>query len=169
MNITIKFILLTIIIAAGAAAWWFGINKQPGETTACTMEAKLCPDGSAVGRIGPRCEFAACPGVTTGFLIGKVTIGPLCPVERIPPDPNCQPTEATYKAWQIAVYTLDKRAKLAQIEPNLDGTYQVGLPTGKYLVDFEESHAFGKSLPQTIVIKKDQTTVFNIDIDTGIR
>ena len=29
---------------------------------ACTMEAKLCPDGSAVGRSGPNCEFAACPG-----------------------------------------------------------------------------------------------------------
>ena len=28
---------------------------------ACTMEAKLCPDGSAVGRAGPNCEFAACP------------------------------------------------------------------------------------------------------------
>jgi|CXWL01.1.fsa_nt_gi predicted PurR-regulated permease PerM len=28
---------------------------------ACTMEAKICPDGSAVGRSGPKCEFAACP------------------------------------------------------------------------------------------------------------
>jgi len=25
---------------------------------ACTMEAKLCPDGSVVGRTGPTCEFA---------------------------------------------------------------------------------------------------------------
>lgn len=28
----------------------------------CTMDARLCPDGSYVGRIGPTCEFAACPG-----------------------------------------------------------------------------------------------------------
>jgi hypothetical protein len=28
---------------------------------ACTLEAKLCPDGSYVGRTGPNCEFAACP------------------------------------------------------------------------------------------------------------
>lgn len=28
---------------------------------ACTMEARLCPDGSAVGRVGPNCEFAPCP------------------------------------------------------------------------------------------------------------
>jgi len=34
-------------------------NKAP---VACTMEAKLCPDGSAVGRSGPDCAFAPCPG-----------------------------------------------------------------------------------------------------------
>ena len=28
---------------------------------ACTQEAMICPDGSAVGRTGPNCEFAACP------------------------------------------------------------------------------------------------------------
>lgn len=27
----------------------------------CTEEAKVCPDGSSVGRIGPNCEFAECP------------------------------------------------------------------------------------------------------------
>ena len=27
----------------------------------CTLEAKICPDGSAVGRQGPSCEFAPCP------------------------------------------------------------------------------------------------------------
>lgn len=31
------------------------------EPVACTQEAKLCPDGSYVGRTGPECEFAACP------------------------------------------------------------------------------------------------------------
>lgn len=28
---------------------------------ACTLEAKICPDGSSVGRNGPNCEFTACP------------------------------------------------------------------------------------------------------------
>ena len=30
---------------------------------ACTMEAKLCPDGSYVGRTGQNCEFSPCPGI----------------------------------------------------------------------------------------------------------
>lgn len=32
---------------------------------ACTMEAKVCPDGTSVGRTGPNCEFTACPTRTT--------------------------------------------------------------------------------------------------------
>lgn len=32
---------------------------------ACTMEAKLCPDGSYVGRSGPKCEFTPCPSGST--------------------------------------------------------------------------------------------------------
>jgi hypothetical protein len=37
--------------------------EQPGaeEPVMCTMEAKVCPDGSYVGRTGPKCEFAPCP------------------------------------------------------------------------------------------------------------
>ena len=34
----------------------------PEQKTACTQEAKMCPDGKTyVGRIGPNCEFAPCP------------------------------------------------------------------------------------------------------------
>jgi hypothetical protein len=39
-----------------------GVSENEGPV-ACTMEAMLCPDGSAVGRTGPNCEFAACPGI----------------------------------------------------------------------------------------------------------
>lgn len=32
------------------------------ELVVCTMDAMECPDGSYVGRVGPNCEFAPCPG-----------------------------------------------------------------------------------------------------------
>ncbi len=41
----------------------FLVSEKP---VACTEEAKLCPDGSAVGRIGPDCEFAECPQAPIG-------------------------------------------------------------------------------------------------------
>lgn len=64
---------ITIIIVAAAVFGYYAYTqfdaafgedraKATQEPTACTADAKICPDGSAVGRIGPNCEFAACPG-----------------------------------------------------------------------------------------------------------
>ena len=39
-------------------------TKEQEKPVACTQEAKVCPDGSAVGRTGPNCEFAQCPEMT---------------------------------------------------------------------------------------------------------
>lgn len=33
----------------------------------CTQEAKICPDGSAVGRNGPSCDYDPCPTVSNSF------------------------------------------------------------------------------------------------------
>lgn len=38
-----------------------GTSNPDTGVYACTMDAKMCPDGSYVGRSGPRCEFTACP------------------------------------------------------------------------------------------------------------
>jgi hypothetical protein len=45
-------------------------QQQPGQPNrvACTMEAKMCPDGSYVSRTGPNCEFTPCPGGTGGAM-----------------------------------------------------------------------------------------------------
>ncbi len=57
-------VALVVVLGLGA----YGVFANPsllldgqGDLTACTQEAKVCPDGSAVGRTGPNCEFAACP------------------------------------------------------------------------------------------------------------
>lgn len=36
-------------------------TSPSGTQKICTMDAKVCPDGSTVGRTGPNCEFATCP------------------------------------------------------------------------------------------------------------
>ena len=104
-----------------------------------------------------------------GTLEGKITIGPLCPVERFPPDPACKPSQETYDAYQVAVWTLDKKTMIAEIKPNLDGNYKIELPEGNYVVDLENPHLFGSNLPAAVKISPAQTTTFDIDIDTGIR
>jgi putative hemolysin len=36
------------------------------DDTVCSKEARICPDGSAVGRSGPDCKFSPCPGEQAG-------------------------------------------------------------------------------------------------------
>lgn len=40
------------------------VSSQEG-SFACTMDAKVCPDGTYVGRIPPYCQFAACESTET--------------------------------------------------------------------------------------------------------
>ncbi len=55
-------IYLILIIFAVIVVGYLSTTTLPGiGQKACTMEAKVCPDGSTVGRSGPNCEFAACP------------------------------------------------------------------------------------------------------------
>ncbi len=57
-------ILMTILILGGLAAalatYFFDVSPENLQA-ACTEEAMECPDGSAVGRTGPNCEFEECP------------------------------------------------------------------------------------------------------------
>ncbi len=60
------FILVVILIIVSVGVFYLRGNNQklpdiyPTEKS-CTLEAKICSDGSSVGRTGPNCEFAACP------------------------------------------------------------------------------------------------------------
>jgi hypothetical protein len=67
------FISIGILILGGIFGFWLW-NKNAEESMTetgtdngyCTQEAKLCPDGSYVGRMLPSCEFAACPESGSG-------------------------------------------------------------------------------------------------------
>jgi hypothetical protein len=58
-----KQLIIALIILI-SFAFIFGCVEQP---KACTQEAKLCPDGSAVGRVAPNCEFSPCPIVDSNL------------------------------------------------------------------------------------------------------
>ena len=60
------FIAIGLVLSAAIIyAFWSQKKVSPSVpdvgAVACTLEAKICPDGSAVGRTGPNCEFEACP------------------------------------------------------------------------------------------------------------
>ena len=64
MKKTILIIALVLLVAcAQQAVQTENKTSESGavESVRCTMEAKICPDGTEVGRSGPNCEFAPCP------------------------------------------------------------------------------------------------------------
>ncbi len=107
----------------------------------------------------------------SGYLQGKISIGPICPVESVPPDPGCLPTLETYKAYQVYIMTSNGKREIARIEPSMDGSYKTELLKGHYLVILgaEVNRPGSSNLPVEVEINPMDTTFLNIDIDTGIR
>ncbi|MFM2374647.1 MAG: hypothetical protein RLZZ234_642 [Candidatus Parcubacteria bacterium] len=64
----------------------------------CTKEARVCPDGSYVGRVGPSCTFASCKERP---LTGSAEEDPTTPPPEVPGDePSPSPTLCTMDAKQ---------------------------------------------------------------------
>jgi hypothetical protein len=49
-----RFLLLVVLVLLSGCL-------QQNPPVACPADAKICPDGTAVGRVPPDCEFAPCP------------------------------------------------------------------------------------------------------------
>ncbi len=83
-------ILSALLLLTGAGCAVPGSKNTPNtpsEPVACTADAKQCPDGSYVGRTGPKCEFVCPPTQTQTYKDWKtVQIGGV--VSFLIP-PNC--------------------------------------------------------------------------------
>ena len=54
---------IIVISTVGYAAYQYFSSEPDPDPIVCTSDAKVCPDGSSVGRVAPDCEFAECPEV----------------------------------------------------------------------------------------------------------
>lgn len=65
MKELLGLIALVSVLGFGGLLYRNALEHPGGNTnrayTECTTEARLCPDGTSVGRTGLSCEFAACP------------------------------------------------------------------------------------------------------------
>ena len=185
IGIILPIILLVALAAGLTFAVGFFVSKNIAEEQVfCTQEAMVCPDGSYVGRQGPKCEFAPCPSEalceggncpevvakTTGTIKGKVEVGPICPVERIPPDPNCQAQPEHYTSREVILYAADGKTLVKKMNFLSDGTYSFEVSPGTYVIDTPAEGIGGSGdVPEKITVKKGETIEFNFSIDTGIR
>ncbi|HEY4502628.1 MAG TPA: Gmad2 immunoglobulin-like domain-containing protein [Candidatus Paceibacterota bacterium] len=144
---------------------------------ACTQEAKLCPDGSYVGRTGPHCEFAQCPsfeGGGSGILPfksgvhGTVLRGPTCAVVQNHPDPRCEdmPFETTV---QIFAKNGAHDSPFSIVSTDKAGNYAFSLPPGEYTLVPLGGEPFPNCSSTGINIEPDVMSTVDLFCDTGIR
>jgi len=60
-------IIISALILLVGLSWLVYYSHSKNQEIACSADAKLCPDGSYVGRVGPDCEFSECPSIETIF------------------------------------------------------------------------------------------------------
>ncbi len=145
----------------------------------CTMEAKLCPDGSYVGRTGPNCEFSPCPTASstpvtppsppepraTGTLKGSVSLGPTCPVMRNPPDPQC--ADKPY-VTTVIVTTISGK-EVGRQKTDAGGNFSFSFLPGSYNVTATGGTMLPRCETQAVTLTKGVTSTIALSCDTGIR
>lgn len=287
------YILISVLVVVGVAVVvWPGANSKSVQLVACTIEAKLCPNGSAVGRTGPNCEFAECPSSvlydnaspdliqveaplvnavvgkefsvigkargawffeasfpivvlgkegevliethataqsdwmtedfvpfradikipesytgpaklilkkdnpsglaehdasisfdiaveadlpaqagakkdlkSTGTIKGLVTLSPICPVERMPPEPQCAPKPYQTK---IEAFSADGSKLIGSTQTGSDGSFTIALPFGNYTIQAGGGTIHPSCSPVAVHLQTATTSV-DISCDTGIR
>jgi len=94
---------------------------------------------------------------------GRVTIGPMCPVVRL--DLPCPD-----KPYQATLTVLNPAGKkIAQIQTDIDGLYQLTLLPGEYTMQPESPNVIPHAQAQSFTVLEGRYTMLDIVYDSGIR
>ncbi|MEK7134211.1 MAG: hypothetical protein AAB819_00585 [Patescibacteria group bacterium] len=168
-----KFIVaLILLIVVGGVAGFLSDRV----TIACPADAKLCPDGSVVGRTGLKCEFAECLAVNSGGgnqgilpyksgVKGIVTRGPMCPVVR-GGDNSCADRPFS---TDVYLHRIGSDKPFANVVSDTKGQFQFNVPPGDYTVNAKNDGISKTCSPIFITIGSDEMKSADISCDTGIR
>lgn len=65
------FGIISVVFLAGCIGSEKSASVGNNDVVFCTEDAKICPDGTAVSRTPPDCEFAACPQLNSAVMPEK--------------------------------------------------------------------------------------------------
>ncbi len=155
----LALITLSVVVVVASVGSYLVYKKDstvtPPDQVMCTMEAKQCPDGSYVGRQGPKCEFAACPTVTEPTAVYKGS------AQAIFEGTWVLPYELTYNPEKIAISTSTKNNEIiikdivANVEARVFFSYEGG--RGYSVADFWQNE--GSKICSTCTNSKDQLDI----------
>lgn len=94
---------------------------------------------------------------------GTVTVGPMCPVERDPPDPDCadRPLAVTLEALRAGIV-------VATFSSDEAGQYRVALAPGNYTFQ-DKAHGLPSCHAGPVVVVAQEYTRLDFVCDSGIR
>jgi hypothetical protein len=132
----------------------------------------VAPDGavSVVSEEGAAVPDDAWPsplGAGQTGIGGVVTAGPVCPVEKIPPDPACVPRPVD---GAMLVFRDASGTEVARVTTAADGTFFAELPGGFYVVAPQPVKGLlGTPGPQSVTVADGAAVRLDVSYDTGIR
>ncbi|MGH2468295.1 MAG: hypothetical protein ACRDGL_11315 [Candidatus Limnocylindrales bacterium] len=132
---------------------------------ACSAGAR--PDGAGLSApAGAAATAEASSGIGVR-LSGQVVAGPVCPVERDPPDPSCAPRPVPGARLVVK----DARgAVVASLTADEHGAFATLLPRGDYTIGVEGlTGPIRAPIPTGVRLGAAGTTDLTIRLDTGIR
>ncbi len=125
--------------------------------------------GPAVPSASPRPTPPVTPAPAPAFsgIVGTVTAGPVCPVERIPPDPSCAPRPV---AGAVLVVSDLAGREVARATSSATGEYRIPLPAGSYVLTPQPTQGLmGTPAPVDVTVEAGAPATVDIQYDTGIR
>jgi hypothetical protein len=118
-----------------------------------------------IGLLVAACGAAATPA-PTGLVNLTLTAGPVCPVEQIPPDPNCAPRPVADA--EVIILTADGR-EVTKARSDAAGKIRLTLPQGRYIIRPVQANTF-PSAPSEVTVDVGSAPVeVALSYDTGIR
>lgn len=125
------------------------------------------PSGLLLAAVVLGCSPAASP-VPRAHVTGHATAGPTCPVETVPPDPNCA---ARPVPGAVMVVTTPAGAEVARTTTAADGSFAFDLPSGPYvLVPGDVQGLMGRPAPSPFSVAAGGALItLDVQYDTGIR
>ena len=168
-----SYVISPVILPAGSGERCGGNMTTAPKCTAGFHCAPVPGSHLPFGDVGGLCVSDAPLSTTTPVLPaekratvkGQVTLSPVCPVERMPPDPACAPRPY---ATTIKIFSVVGNNLIKTVQTDNEGKYVVALPFGNYNLE-----AGGGSVYPRCPIKKISvnSNLINLDVtcDTGIR
>jgi hypothetical protein len=114
------------------------------------------------GAAGPARSLVAGTGIAI-----TATAGPVCPVERVPPDPACAPRPVP----DATILVVDGQGKtVVTVTTGADGTVLVAVPAGAYVLQpLAVPGMMGGAQPVNVTVMDGAVTPAAVSYDTGIR